>query len=120
MESRLDDLDKKIKDAETREQSRNMSGKSPLSSHAVSRADASGMRVGLELVVSMGLGGAIGYGLDQWLGTLPLFMIIMFLLGTAAGFMNIYRMTQGAGYGIGYANIKDKDNNKDNVDKKEE
>lgn len=53
-----------------------------------------GMRVGIELVSAIGVGTFVGWLFDQWLGTIPLFMIIMFIVGAAAGFLNIYRMVQ--------------------------
>ena len=42
-------------------------------------------RMVLELVIGMVLGFGIGYGLDQWIGTAPLMMILMSLLGFAGG-----------------------------------
>lgn len=57
-------------------------------------ANASGMRAGLELAAPIFGGGAIGYGLDHWLGTLPLFLLIFFFLGVATGFYNVYKLTR--------------------------
>lgn len=51
-----------------------------------------GMRVGVELVAALVVGVAIGWGLDRWLGTMPLFLVIFVLLGGAAGIMNVWRM----------------------------
>ena len=42
-------------------------------------------RMVIELVTGMGLGLAIGYGLDALFGTRPLMMMIFALLGFAAG-----------------------------------
>ena len=42
-------------------------------------------RMVLELVIGMVLGFGIGYGLDQWIGTAPLMMVLMSLLGFAGG-----------------------------------
>lgn len=44
-----------------------------------------GWRMVTELVAGLGIGFAIGYGLDYAFGTLPLFMVIFTLLGFAAG-----------------------------------
>jgi ATP synthase protein I len=47
-------------------------------------------RIGTELVAAVGVGGFIGWLLDQWLGTH--WLIIPFLvLGMAAGFRNVFR-----------------------------
>lgn len=42
-------------------------------------------RMVIELVTGMLLGLGIGYGLDYWFGTLPVFLAIFSLLGFAAG-----------------------------------
>jgi ATP synthase protein I len=51
-----------------------------------------GLRVGIELVAALVVAVAIGFGLDTWLGTKPLFIVIFFLLGGAAGVLNVWRM----------------------------
>lgn len=51
-----------------------------------------GLRVGVELVSALAVSVAIGYGLDRWLHTMPLFLVIFILLGGAAGVMNLWRM----------------------------
>ena len=42
-------------------------------------------RMTLELVVGTAIGGALGYGLDQLTGLQPVFMLLIGLLGFAAG-----------------------------------
>jgi ATP synthase protein I len=63
---------------------------------AVSTGDASalgvGLRVGVELFSALAVAVAIGWGLDHWLHTMPLFLIIFVLLGGAAGVANLWRM----------------------------
>jgi ATP synthase protein I len=48
-------------------------------------------RVGIELVAGLVVGGGIGWLLDTWLGTLPLMLIVFFIVGAAAGMLNVYR-----------------------------
>lgn len=48
-------------------------------------------RIGLELVAAVAVGGLIGWAIDRWLGTAPWFMILFFILGVAAGFVNVYK-----------------------------
>ena len=57
------------------------------------RADgmAIGMRIAVELAAAIAVGTGMGILLDRWLGTLPLMLLIFFLLGTAAGFLNVVR-----------------------------
>ena len=50
-----------------------------------------GLRVGVELVSALAVAVAIGWGLDRWLHTLPLFLVIFVLLGGAAGLLNVWR-----------------------------
>jgi ATP synthase protein I len=51
-----------------------------------------GMRVAAELIGGVVAGGAIGWLLDAWLGTRPWLFIVFFLLGSAAGMLNIMRL----------------------------
>jgi len=53
------------------------------------------MRIGVELVAALGVGAAIGWGLDRWLDTAPWLMVVFFVLGSAAGVMNVYRYMNG-------------------------
>lgn len=56
-------------------------------------AMAIAIRAVSELVVSVLVGGVIGWGLDWWLGTSPFMLLIFFLLGFAAGTLNVVRAT---------------------------
>ena len=47
--------------------------------------------LGLQFAVAIGLCLYGGYWLDNKLHTMPLFVIIGILLGSSAGFLNIYR-----------------------------
>lgn len=51
-------------------------------------------RMVLELVIGMGLGCFIGFGLDYLFGTLPIFLMIFALLGFAAGIRTMMRTAQ--------------------------
>lgn len=51
-----------------------------------------GLRVGVELVAALAVGVGIGWVLDRFLGTKPIFLAIFVLLGGAAGVRNIYRI----------------------------
>ena len=48
-------------------------------------------RVLFELIASIGIGAAMGWGLDWLFDSLPLFLIVFALLGCAAGFRTIMR-----------------------------
>ncbi|MGD8327165.1 MAG: AtpZ/AtpI family protein [Sphingomonadales bacterium] len=53
-----------------------------------------GFRLSLELVVAVVVGSLLGYGLDRWLGTFPLALIVFFAIGAAAGVKNMLRAVQ--------------------------
>ena len=51
-----------------------------------------GMRVGVELVSALAVAVAIGWFLDEWLGTRPFLLMLFFVLGGAAGVANVWRL----------------------------
>jgi ATP synthase protein I len=51
-----------------------------------------GLRVGIELVSALAVSVGIGWLLDHWLHTTPVFIGVFVLLGGAAGVMNVYRV----------------------------
>ena len=55
------------------------------------RGMAYGMRMAAELVGAVMVGGAIGWGLDRWLGSTPWLFLLFFVLGFAAGVLNVVR-----------------------------
>jgi len=50
-----------------------------------------GMKISAELIGGVVVGSVLGWLLDKWLGTFPLLFIVCFLLGSAAGILNIVR-----------------------------
>jgi ATP synthase protein I len=46
-------------------------------------------RFSTEMVAALVVGGGIGYGIDWLAGTKPIFLIIFFVLGAAAGIRNV-------------------------------
>ncbi len=91
---RLDDLSAKIgkiRDEESAEKAR---------TQEIARESSnmnSGVRAGAELVTLLIAGTAIGWGLDTFFQTKPLFLIIFVLTGIVAGFYEVYRITQNTG-----------------------
>jgi ATP synthase protein I len=60
------------------------------------------VRIGVDLVAALVVGVVIGLFLDRWLGTGPWFLLLFFVLGAAAGMLNVYRAMAGYGYAAGY------------------
>ncbi len=84
---RLDDLDRRIRErAEARtSRVRRQSG------HATAAGLGVAWRLSLELVAAVGIGGALGFGLDRLLGVTPLMTLVGFGFGFAAGVRNVFR-----------------------------
>lgn len=75
-----------------------------------------GMRISIELVTTVAVGGALGYGLDTWIGSAPIGLVVCLLLGGAAGVSNAYRVVKGlddaVGLGAAIARKETKEGNK--------
>ena len=59
----------------------------PLSGSALGMA----FSISAQLVVAIGLGTWLGWQMDVWFGTKPLFLLVMMLLFAGAGFLNVFR-----------------------------
>lgn len=46
--------------------------------------------IGIQLAVSTIVGAGMGYLLDRWLGTEPWLLVLFFILGTVAGFREMF------------------------------
>lgn len=106
--SDLDDFQAKIDAAR-----KQASGADDKKGGAPNENSREGVQAGIELVGAIFVGGAIGYGLDYWLDTKPLFMITLFFLGVFTGFYNVYRVTQNLGTGVGVSKNSKKAHNSD-------
>jgi ATP synthase protein I len=80
---RLQDLEARLSEARARI--------APEPREVAARAMGGGFRLALELVTGSLVGGFIGWLLDRAVHTKPLFLIVFFLLGLAAGFRNLMR-----------------------------
>ena len=65
-------------------------------------------RVGTELLAGLIIGAGIGWTIDKWLNTTPLFLIVFFILGGVTGIYNLWRVVTGKGLKMGFFNEKEK------------
>jgi len=81
----------RLADFETRlGRARGRAGNAP---EAQARGSAMGtaFRISSELVVGLLVGGLIGWQLDKWFESSPVFLLVFFILGAAAGIWNVIR-----------------------------
>jgi ATP synthase protein I len=98
----LDDLDARLRRARERRPSQSAEEDQGPDRNSVGSGLGFALRIGVELVAALGIGVGIGLLLDRWLGTWPWMLIVFFFLGSAAGFLNVYRAANGYGYAAGY------------------
>ncbi|MEY4879891.1 MAG: hypothetical protein RJB62_1360 [Pseudomonadota bacterium] len=79
----LDELESKLKEARGRTKKRPED--TPPSKLGIA------FRLSTEFVAAAVVGGGIGWGLDRLFGTMPVFLLILFVLGVGAGFRNVLR-----------------------------
>lgn len=90
----LDELGEKLRQVQ---ESRKTKTGSPRQNDEVPASGlALGLRIGTELVVGVLVGLGIGWYLDRWLGTEPWGLLIFFVLGFAAGILNVVRVANKA------------------------
>lgn len=84
IEDRLADLDARLGSVKARDTTGN---------EAERRGSALGLafRITTELVAGVVVGGLIGWQLDRWLDTSPVLLLVFFVLGVAAGILNVVR-----------------------------
>ena len=96
LRAKLDALSQKLAERQQRGDAANRAKQAEDGSMAeAGRAMSLGFRAITELVVGLGVGAAVGYGLDQLTGTTPLLMILFLFLGMAAGVWNVMRIANG-------------------------
>jgi ATP synthase protein I len=52
------------------------------------------MKMGTELVAAVFVATFIGFYIDKWLETKPIFIIVFFIIGSVAGILNIVRSSK--------------------------
>ena len=81
---KLQELKKKISHYQTNKNLKNNSSKK--------RGTGFGFRISTEIVAALIVGVIIGIIVDNYFNTKPFGLIIFFILGSLAGFLNVYRV----------------------------
>lgn len=92
----LEELDARLKILREETQSGHSPGDATDPKDAL-RGFGAAFRIGTELVAALIVGVGVGYFLDRWLETAPVFLIVFFFLGAGAGILNVYRAASGIG-----------------------
>ena len=82
--NKLEDLKKKIQHYEKNE--------ADLLQNTNKRGASFGFKISTEIVAALVVGVGIGLIVDNYFGTKPFGLIIFFILGAFAGFLNVYRV----------------------------
>ncbi|MCJ8323179.1 MAG: AtpZ/AtpI family protein [Hyphomicrobiales bacterium] len=86
MPNKLKDFDEKLKRAKKPKQVKEKSEHNQAMSNAYKYAT--------ELLAGFAIGAVMGWSLDKWLETKPLFMIMFIFLGAAAGIFNVVKSSK--------------------------
>ena len=76
-----EELGQKIKEARDRQDQKSETPGPGMGAKDKPSGTAQALRAGTDLVAALVVGGFLGYWVDQWLGTTPWGMIILFFLG---------------------------------------
>ena len=87
-DARLNSLDERLRQAQADEAVRTGGARK-----AADRNEQLGSRVLSYLIGGLAGGALIGWVLDRWLGTSPLLLILLLILGTVGGFWNIIKLS---------------------------
>ncbi len=94
--SKLDDLDAKLKAAQSIQEKQN-----PAIPVGFSKEMNLGMRAFMEMLGVLLGSGLMGWCLDAYFKTAPSFLIIFVILGIVAAFYNLYKLSRNLGTAIG-------------------
>jgi ATP synthase protein I len=92
LRERLDRLSSAIEKKRANAQGGDGTGDHAVIGGETGRAMAQGFRIVTELAAGVLVGCVIGWQLDKWIGTSPLFLLVFLGLGTTAGFWNMMRI----------------------------
>lgn len=84
--NKMTDFERRLDQARSK-----LAGKAGDDGKARGSALGTAFRITTELIAGLVVGGFIGWQLDKWLDTSPVFLLVFFVLGAAAGILNVIR-----------------------------
>jgi ATP synthase protein I len=96
LSARLQRLDERLRQVSAGRPSGNAGGRPTIDASAMAR----GFRLSTELVAGVLVGAGLGWLIDRWLGSSPWGLIVLLLLGFAAGVLNVMRSAGVAPGGV--------------------
>ncbi len=84
--ARAGEIDKRLDEARAR-----ITPKPTVDPRVRGQAMGQGLRIAVDLVVGVAIGGFVGWCLDRYFGTAPWWMVVFLMLGFTASMMNIIR-----------------------------
>jgi ATP synthase protein I len=100
MSKDLEELDRKIGEAKAAESVKHTKPKNN---------ERAGMQAGLEFALCIGFGTFLGYQIDSWAGTTPIFLISLFFMGVAAGFWSVFKYSQNQSLTVGFSQLPEQE-----------
>lgn len=97
-----DDFTDRLRKAQGERAAKAAKDKAPGPGIKANSAVGFGFRVGVDLTAALIVGVFLGWAVDRWGGTSPWGLVVGFMLGAAAGVMNVYRALRNMGYAVGY------------------
>ena len=94
-------LEEKIENFENEKSNSRLNKKLPASLFSIAG------RASTEIIAGILFGVILGWLLDNWLKTKPIFTIIFLVIGFLAGLMNLWRFLNGKDMALGFINQKE-------------
>ncbi len=92
LRGRTDELDRRLQQARGEDHTTPETGRQePKATQTTNKGLGGSLRSSTEMIAGVLVGSGIGWAIDKVFGTWPAFFIVFFLLGSAAGMLNVVR-----------------------------
>ena len=88
----MNKTEKKIQELKNKIDNYNYKNSNKINKNSNKKGASYGFKISTEIVAALAVGTGIGIIVDKYFNTQPFGLIIFFILGALAGFLNIYRI----------------------------